>query len=75
MAAACGPAQGPTMVNPPPPPGPEPAGGAVPQPAPAGDITKRDDGTCWRVEKIECPPQPATCNPPPPVQVDCPPGM
>lgn len=56
----------PVIANPPPP-------GSLPDP-PAdgkGEVTRRDDGTCWYFEAIECPPE-ATCNPPPPMQVKCP---
>src|SRR5687767_14862838 len=63
----------------PPPPGP---GGLRPPtpreggpPPPAGPrVTRRSDGTCWQREAVDCPPAPITCNPPPPVQVACPPG-
>ena len=38
-------------------------------------VEKRADGTCWRYADVECPPSPATCNPPPPQKVDCPAGV
>jgi hypothetical protein len=34
-------------------------------------VQKRDDGTCWYMEDVTCPPD-VTCNPPPPQQVECP---
>lgn len=34
-------------------------------------IRKAPDGTCWQDDDTKCPPEPATCNPPPPRKVDC----
>lgn len=42
------------------------------QASPDENITKRDDGTCWVQEEIDCPPSPMTCNPPAPRKVACP---
>lgn len=33
-------------------------------------IDRHEDGTCWQVHEVSCPPE-ALCNPPPPQQVDC----
>ena len=45
-------------------PGPE-------EPNPSSkQIEHRPDGTCWEVVHASCP-ENATCNPPPPAQVDC----
>src|SRR5690606_27985563 len=40
-------------------------------------IVRRDDGTCWEhIVDFECPPpERATCNPPPPRRVECPPDQ
>lgn len=54
------------VVNPPPPELPDPPADGK------GEVTTRDDGTCWYFETIECP-SGAKCNPPPPLQVKCPP--
>jgi hypothetical protein len=54
-------------VNPPPPPPPLPVAS---NPA---DVHKRDDGSCYEFHNVSCPPN-VHCNPPPPQQVQCPPG-
>ena len=42
--------------------------------APAGGtVSKGADGRCMWMEDMKCPPD-ATCNPPPPMEVQCPPG-
>jgi hypothetical protein len=58
------------------PPGPE-VDKPVPEPEPAqagpnDNVEIRKNGTCWARVDVKCPPPPATCNPPPPRQVDCP---
>ena len=34
-------------------------------------VQKRDDGTCWEMPSMECPPD-VHCNPGPPREVQCP---
>ena len=44
----------------------------IPTTPPLVKIRKAQDGTCWQDDDTKCPPEPATCNPPPPRKVDCP---
>lgn len=55
------------MKNPPPPKALEPA------PTSGGSMFVTDDGACMWVEDVSCP-KDATCNPPPPREVQCPAG-
>lgn len=41
-------------------------------PEPAAHIALRSDGHCYRSVRVDCPPD-ASCNPPPPEEVACPP--
>ncbi|HMR74021.1 MAG TPA: hypothetical protein PKD61_02885 [Polyangiaceae bacterium] len=34
------------------------------------EVVRRSDGSCWRTYSTPCP-EGASCNPPPPVEVDC----
>ncbi|MEO7094116.1 MAG: hypothetical protein ABI175_12755 [Polyangiales bacterium] len=44
-----------------------------PAPKSGGTVSKNPDGTCSWMEDIKCPPpEVATCNPPPPMPVQCP---
>ncbi len=45
----------------------------LPAPGPGEKVTVKKNGTCWVYPDVDCPPSPATCNPPPPRQVQCPP--
>jgi hypothetical protein len=39
-------------------------------------VTQRSDKSCYASLKVECPPKPATCNPPPAVKLaSCPDGL
>lgn len=53
------------------PPRPDP--GALPPPSgkPGTEVVRRAEGTCWEITHVDCPPN-AKCNPPPPLQVECP---
>lgn len=55
-------------VNPPPPPQKK----KLPKAPDGANVFRRDDGTCWYVQNVQCPPN-VNCNPPPPMQVECPP--
>jgi hypothetical protein len=72
-----------TVEAPPPPPEPT-APVDVEEPPPKVDdglpeakegqkVVKQPDGTCMAYFDVDCPPPPATCNPPPPMKVKCPP--
>jgi hypothetical protein len=68
----------PKWTDPPPQPESTPPESTPPDAPPGVTVMRRNDGTCFyygEMPKIECPPQPATCNPPPPVIHDakCPP--
>ncbi len=57
--------QPPIVTNNPPPPQ------TLPMPRAEETVTKHTDGTCWASAPVKCPAPPATCNPPPPRQVQC----
>jgi hypothetical protein len=47
--------------------------GLKPAPKSGGTVSKNPDGTCSWYWDTNCPPpEEATCNPPPPMQVQCP---
>lgn len=58
-----------------PPPEPRPTNAqGVPLDLRADEVTRDEQGQCFYVADVDCPPpEEATCNPPMPVQVDCPP--
>lgn len=84
--AGCAPEPAVKMSNPPPvdlvhpvepeqpeQPEPEDTGDSeLPKPGPSDKVVTKKDGTCWVMPEVDCPPSPATCNPPPPMQVACP---
>jgi hypothetical protein len=80
LPLGCGPSaqQGPNYAPNPPAQTVEPTPGTAPPattaaPPPKTNIRKNPDGTCWADSTdFKCPPEPATCNPPPPRKVDCP---
>lgn len=62
-------------VNPPEPTEPRPTNEqGVPLDLRADEVTRDEQGQCFYHPHVDCPPpEEATCNPPMPVQVDCPP--
>ncbi len=72
-ATACNPPPPARTVNPPEPRATDERG--VPLDLRADEVFKDDDGTCFYEQDVDCPEDPEiSCNPPAPIEVDCPDG-